>query len=99
MKNAICGEILTKKLATSDPSSRFDLEAWVVNTVKLKMIKNLEDRLELGGRLNLRRLFLAPIFTIPNLIKTVEEKAPEIKVIFFKELASAVEQIENKLKS
>jgi len=95
----ICGQILADKLAQCVPSERFDLEAWVVNSVKLSMIKKMEEHLELAGRLNLRRLFLTPVFTISGLIKTVEEKAPEMKVIFYQELARSVSKIERKLRS
>lgn len=68
------------------PQLRAEVETWVVNTLKVKMIKQLDGVLETEGKLNARKLFLVPIFTISEMIKKVEEEAPELKTIVFKEL-------------
>lgn len=86
------GKILfTDKLSFS-PSLEREIEAWVVNTVKIKMIKKLDNMLEKEGRNNARKLFLVPIFTIPELVQRIETQAPEIKTFFYRELMETVVQ-------
>lgn len=68
------------------PSLERDREAWVVNTLKIRIIQKLDNCLEPMGRLNARKLFLAPVFSISGLCKRIEEQAPEMKTFFYKEL-------------
>jgi hypothetical protein len=77
---------LIAKLKSTNPTHGREVESWVVNTLKVRIIKNLDGKFETEGRLNLRRLFLVPIFDIRELTKKVEEEAPEMKTYYFKEL-------------
>ncbi|MBI5451933.1 hypothetical protein HY945_00555 [Candidatus Gottesmanbacteria bacterium] len=79
------------------PSIRKDVESWVVNSLKVKMIKKLDNLLEVEGRVNARKLFLVPVFTIAELSKRVNESAPEIKTFFYKELITTIDEAESKL--
>ena len=67
-----------------------EMEAFVVNSVKIKLIKKLDSLLEKEGRVNARELFLVPIFTIKDMAQRVETFAPEMKTLFFKELMETV---------
>lgn len=73
-----------------------EVEAWVVNSVKVNMIKKLDNLLEKEGQINSRQLFLVPLFTIPELIKRVEENAPEMKTLFYKELNETMREMEKR---
>lgn len=90
---SISGKILS---SLPSPIDR-EVEVWVVNSVKVSMIKKLDVLLEGEGRLNARKLFLTPEFTISGLKKRVEEQAPEIKTLFFRELISACDEVEKRL--
>jgi uncharacterized protein YicC (UPF0701 family) len=79
------------------PSLQKELEAWVVNSVKVKMIKKLDNLLETEGKVNARKLFLTPVFTILELVKKVENDAPEIKTYFFKQLSETLNEAEKRL--
>ncbi|MBI4990699.1 hypothetical protein HZB96_01240 [Candidatus Gottesmanbacteria bacterium] len=79
------------------PSIKKDVESWVVNSLKVKMIKKLDNLLEVEGRVNARKLFLVPVFTIAELSKRVNESAPEIKTFFYKELITTIDEAESKL--
>lgn len=84
-------DVLPKQLFSFSPSLLGkEMEAWVVNTVKVKMIKELDNLLEDKGRNNARKLFLVPIFTISELTKRVENQAPEIKTLFYRELMNVI---------
>lgn len=74
-----------------------DIEAWVVNSVKAKMIIKLDCLLDCEGRNNARKLFLVPIFTIAGLIERVEEQAPEMRTLFFRELAKMTDETERRV--
>ena len=82
LNNSVSGRILS---VLPSPIDR-EVEVWVVNSVKVAMIKRLDLLLEGEGRLNARKLFLTPEFTISGLKKRVEEQAQEIKTLFFREL-------------
>lgn len=77
---------------TPDP----DIEIWIVNTIKVRMVTKLEKYLEFQGRENLRKLFLVPVFSLGELIKRVEERGPEIKTLFYKELDEVITQAESR---
>ena len=79
------------------PSLQKELEAWVVNSIKVKMIKKLDNLLETEGKVNARKLFLTPVFTILELVKKVENDAPEIKTYFFKQLSETLNEAEKRL--
>lgn len=70
-----------------------EMEAWVVNTLKVKMIRKLDRLLLKEGKINSRKLFLVPIFSITDLFKRIETQAPEIKTMFFKELAQTMDEM------
>lgn len=69
-----------------NPVVRQEVEAWVVNSVKVKMIKKMDNLCETEGKMNARKLFLVPVFNISDLTKRVVEQAPELKTFFYKEL-------------
>jgi hypothetical protein len=91
------GDILYSKLRTLSHSQRLDIEAWVVNSVKINMISKMDRQLEGEGKTNLKRLFLVPLFNISELEKRVKEQAPEIATIFYRELMDVVEKAEKNL--
>ncbi|KKS95404.1 MAG: hypothetical protein UV73_C0018G0017 [Candidatus Gottesmanbacteria bacterium GW2011_GWA2_43_14] len=95
--NLLAGEKLQKQLSLLTPHARRDVESWVVNTVKIKVLKKFEEYLELDGLKNLRMLLLAPVFTIKELTDRVKEQAPEIATLYFKELFQAMDEVEGKL--
>ena len=68
-----------------------DTEAWVVNSLKVKMIARLDNLLEKEGRENARRLFLVPVFSVSEMSKRIEEEAPEMKTFFYKTLSEIFE--------
>lgn len=83
----------TKKASTLsavDPLSLPGVEEWVVNSVKLSLVKKLDSCLDSTGRENLRKLLLVPIFTIQELSARVKETAPEMKTLFYKELSNQI---------
>ena len=85
-------------LSALSPSARKDVESWVVNTVKIKLIKKFEQILEMEGKSNLRELFLVPVFTIKELTLRVTENAPELLTVYYKELFSALDEAGGKLR-
>ena len=80
------------QLSLSTPSLKKEVEAWVVNTLKVKMIRKLDNLLERQGKANARKLFLVSLFTVSELGKRVEEPALEIKTMFNKELVKTLEE-------
>lgn len=80
-------------------SRQQEIEQWVVNTVKLKMVNRFQRFLEKEGRVNLRKLFLAPVFTICELENRVNSYAPEMKTLFYKVMFETITQAEKKLVS
>ena len=87
---------LLEKLSSLPPSFVQEVEAYVVNSVKVNLIKKCDALLEKEGRLNLRKLFLVPVFTISELTRRIEETAPEMKTFFYKELIAMVKETEKK---
>lgn len=85
------------KFSPLAPSMKKEMETWVVNNLKEKIIKKLDNLLEIEGRINARKLFLVPISTVADLSKRVEEHAPEIKTFFYKELVTIIDETERKL--
>ena len=57
------GEKLQSELDKMPPHSRKELESWIVNSVKINLIKKFEQILEIEGKSNLRKLLLVPVFT------------------------------------
>lgn len=88
--------ILGEKLFLLSSPRRGDVEAWVVNSVKVKMIKKLDKMLEPQGRINARKLFLVPVFTIPEIRQRVEEQGAEVRTLFYRELMETVAEAERK---
>jgi hypothetical protein len=80
----------------STDTNRLELEAWVVNTVKINLLTKLESRLEGNGLNNLRKLVLVPIFEVDKMFQRIELMAPELKTIFFKELTDTLKVAEKK---
>ena len=79
------------------PAARRDIESWIVNTVKIKLIRKFEQVLETPGRSNLRTLLLVPMFTIAELSGRVKEYAPELLTIYYKELFAALDEAGKRL--
>jgi len=84
-------------MAILSSKDREDIESWIVNSVKLKMILKMDHILEQDGKINLRKLFLVPIFKISELQKRVAEHAPELRTFFYKELMVVIEKAEKRL--
>ncbi len=97
MQDSVLSDSLSSKLDSLNPSIRKEVESWIVNSVKVKMIRKLDNILEPEGRINARKLFLTPLFTISEIVKRVETTAPEIKTYFFKVLIATVDEAERKL--
>ncbi|OGF99760.1 hypothetical protein A2Y99_01770 [Candidatus Gottesmanbacteria bacterium RBG_13_37_7] len=91
------GNIVGAKLNSLSPLVKKDLEAFIINTVKVKMIKKMDNLLEKEGCLNARKLFLIPVFTIEEIIKRVDTTAPEMRTLFYRELIEIVEDVERKI--
>jgi len=87
------GDSVIQKSALSIPFVQKEAEAWVVNSIKARMIIKLDGLLEKEGRDNIRKLFLVPIFSISELSKRVETQAPEIKTLFYRELMETVARV------
>lgn len=84
-------------LSRLNPQISREVETWIVNSVKVKMIERMDKLLETDGKVNARKLFLVPVFNISELTKRVEEQAPELKTIFYKELMATVGEAEKRL--
>ena len=84
-------------LQVTSPALKIDLEAWVVNTVKVKMLEKYSRHFDEEGVQNLRELFLTPIFEINELTDRVNGQGIELKTLFYKELMNALAEIENKI--
>lgn len=84
-------------LSTLNPKIAREVETWIVNSVKVKMIKKMDNLLETDGKVNARKLFLVPIFNIEEMAKRVQSKAPEIKTMFYKELSKLIEEAEKRM--
>lgn len=89
--------IVNAKLLSLPAPVRGEVESWVVNSVKIKMIKKLDNILDTDGKSNARKLFLTPIFSVSEMMDKVSEEAPEIKTYFFRELALTIEEAEQRL--
>ena len=79
------------------PGEKKDIEAWVVNTVKISMIKKMSSVLEKSGIANLQIVFLVPLFTISDLTYRVNDLAPELRTIYFKELIFTMDKLKSRL--
>lgn len=93
MKSNQSDSILTRL----NPQIKREVETWVVNSVKVKMIKKMDTLVDTEGKMNARRLFLVPIFNIVDMKKRVEEQAPELKTLFYKELLTTLSEAEGRL--
>lgn len=91
--NVLSDPILTRL----NPQIAREIETWIVNSVKVKMIKKMDELLETEGKVNARKLFLVPIFNIEEMAKRVQSQAPEIKTMFYKELSITLSEAERKL--
>ena len=73
------------------------MEEWVVNSVKIKLIRKFEGILEMEGKSNMRKLFLAPIFRISEMTARIKQLAPELLTVYFKELMTALDDAGKRL--
>ncbi|MBI2616548.1 hypothetical protein HYW55_00240 [Candidatus Gottesmanbacteria bacterium] len=73
-------------------SQKIAIEEWVVNSVKVKMIRKLDTLVDTTGQVNSRKLFLVPLFSIRDLMKRVDEIAPELRTFFYKELSLTISE-------
>lgn len=83
--------------SVSNPLIAREIESWVVNSVKVKMIAKMDSLLEVEGKVNVRKLFLVPVTNILELSKRVQEMAPELKTFFYKELSTTIGEAEKRL--
>ncbi len=97
MLSSIFSDSLSSKLALLNPSKQKEIESWIVNSVKIKMIRILDEMLEEEGKINARKLFLTPVFSISEIVERVENTAPEMTTFFYKELIATVDEAEKKL--
>lgn len=88
---------LEGKFADLPPLAAAEVESYVVNQVKVNLLKMCDSMLDGKGKQNLRELLLVPIFSIPEMTKRVKERAPEMHTLFFHELVRAVDETEKKL--
>lgn len=93
----LLGDLFNAKIARLSPTIQKEVESWVVISLKVKMIKKLDNLLEREGKINARKLFLVPVFTISEMVERVEESAPEMKTFFFRELIATVDEINKRL--
>lgn len=84
-------------LSRFNPAIQREIESWVVNSVKVKMIKKMDNLCDTEGKLNARKLFLVPIFNIEEMTKRVEDQAPELKTLFYSELSEVLNEAEKRL--
>ncbi len=94
MNNQLQADSILSRL---NPRIAREVETWIVNSVKVKMIKKMDILLETEGKVNARKLFLVPIFDIPQMAKRVQEQAPELKTLFYKELMVTIHEAEKRL--
>ena len=95
-QSLVIGEKFMKDISNISPSAKRDMESYVVNSLKVKIIKNLDNILEFEGKRNLRRLFLSPVFTVNELTKRVKDIAPEMMTYYFRELILIFDEAESK---
>ncbi|OGG05672.1 hypothetical protein A3D05_00995 [Candidatus Gottesmanbacteria bacterium RIFCSPHIGHO2_02_FULL_40_24] len=91
------GEKLQSELDKMPPHSRKELESWIVNSVKINLIKKFEQILEIEGKSNLRKLLLVPVFTVSELTVRIKENAPELLTLFYKELFTVYDDASRRL--
>lgn len=84
---------LSQMYKNFSPQEKKDIEAWIVNTVKVAMIKKMSYVLEKSGIENLRKVFLVPLFTVSDLTSRVNDLAPELRTVYFKELIAAFDNL------
>lgn len=97
MSNSLIVGVKLASLSENAPALKTDLEAWVVNSVKVKMLEKYSRHFEADGVKNLRELFLTPIFEINGLVKRVSETGGELKTVFYRELINTLDEIERKI--
>ena len=95
-KDVSSGEKLQAQLNLMSETKKRDLESFIVNTVKIKLIKRFEEILEIEGKSNLRQLLLVPVFSISELSRRIAEKAPELTTLYYKELFAAFDEAGNR---
>ena len=95
-KDLSAGEKLQAELSLMSAHKRRDLESFIVNTVKIKLIKRIEEILETEGKSNLRQLLLVPVFSISELSQRIASNAPELSTLFYKELFAAFDEAGSK---
>lgn len=95
-KSIFLQDSLSETFSHLPDDRRGAIEEWVVNSAKVKMIKKLDDVLDERGKMNCRKLFLVPVFTIRELMNQVDERAPELRTFFYKELIPIVQSAEQK---
>ena len=76
---------------------RKEVEEFVVNSVKINLIRKFENILETPGKSNLRQLFLVPLFTVSEMTDRVSKNAPQLLTVYYKELFAALDDAGTKL--
>ena len=96
MDSILVGQKL-QTIAQTSPELKGRFEAWVVNTTKVKLLEKYAHMLEKEGQDNLRKLFLVPLFEIKEFIQRIEESAPELKTLFYRELTDTLSNLESQI--
>lgn len=96
-QDILVGEKLKEELAHLPLSQRSEIESWIVNNLKVKILRKFESYFDQEGVKNLKELLLVPLFTVSDLSERVKTLAPELKTLYFKELVSAFEEAEERL--
>lgn len=95
--NKLLGQKLQLDLNSIPFKHRREVEEWIVNTVKIKLVRKFEAILEMEGKSNMRKLFLVPVFKITEMTERIKTTAPELLTVYFKELIGAIEEAGQRL--
>ena len=90
------GSKIALKMSQQTPQRKREIEEWIVNSLKIKIIRKLEYLLEGQGKKNLSQLFLAPVFSVEEMTQRVQTFAPEMKTFYFKELIGVYDEAEKR---
>lgn len=96
-QDILVGEKLKEELAHLPDKHRSEIESWIVNNLKVKILRKFESYFDQEGVKNLKELLLVPLFTVSDLSERVKTLAPELKTLYFKELVSVFEEAEERL--
>lgn len=96
MDSILVGQKL-QTIAQTSPELKGRFEAWVVNTTKVKLLEKYAHLMEQEGKDNLRKLLLVPLVEIKEFVQRIEESAPELRTLFYRELTDALSNLESQI--